>query len=305
MIRYYSKNKEGEMDKIPKFTTGCWVNVVDPSSEELDFLSKEFNLDRGNLVDGLDIYENPRFESEEKIVYLYLTIPTKKISHQHISSFLIIYSSELLITLSKFSIELLENIFSSKKKISSFSSSGNLLNLLFSIPKLFEKSVLEIMKDTRINKAGLEWLKNEDIAKLINDEDKLNQYISSFGVTIQIYDRIMRSKLIKFAKKDGEIIEDLIIDLNEVVNLGKQTLKTVSNMRVYYSTKLSNDLNKAVTLLTIFTIFLAIPTLISSIYGMNIRLPFQESENILWGLGFSIFALWGVMYLVIKHYKLI
>ena len=85
----------------------------------------------------------------------------------------------------------------------------------------------------------------------------------------------------------------------------KQTLKTISNMRGYYSTKLSNDLNKTVTVLTLVTIFLSIPTLISSVYGMNIPLPMQGSGNILPILGGITLGICAVFLIILKRKKIL
>ncbi|MEJ2267577.1 MAG: CorA family divalent cation transporter [Nanoarchaeota archaeon] len=95
------------------------------------------------------------------------------------------------------------------------------------------------------------------------------------------------------------------MDLNETLTLCKTILKSISNMRDYYSTKLSNDLNKKVTLLTIFTIFLTIPTLIAGIYGMNILLPMQNSPVILPILGMIVFAVWVLMFFILKIFRVI
>ena len=140
---------------------------------------------------------------------------------------------------------------------------------------------------------------------MIQEEDKLNEYVSSFEAIIQTYNRILREKTINFFKKDAEIIEDLIIDLNETLSLCKSTIKSISNMRGYYSTKLSNDLNKKVTLLTIFTIFLTIPTLVAGVYGMNIILPMQNYPNILVVLGFLVLGIWILMFSILKMFKII
>ena len=69
--------------------------------------------------------------------------------------------------------------------------------------------------------------------------------------------------------------------------------------------KLSNELNKKVTILTLFTIFLAIPTLIAGIYGMNISLPFQANASILIILAGLVIGIWGLMFFVLKKIKII
>ena len=208
-------------------------------------------------------------------------------------------------TISKNSLELFDQVLSPKIDFSRFTNSRNLVKILFLLSRMFEKSVHKILKETRTNRADLSKLKNKNIVDLINHEDKLNTYIASFGGIINTYSRVLRDKSVRFIEEDEEIVEDLIIDLNETLNLCKQTLKTITNMRTYYSTKLSNDLNKTVTVLTLATILLAIPTLISSIYGMNVSLPFQDSPNLLGGLGVIVLAIFGVLMILLKKAKLI
>jgi magnesium transporter len=74
-------------------------------------------------------------------------------------------------------------------------------------------------------------------------------------------------------------------------------------MRNYYNAKLSNDLNKTVLTLTVATIFLSIPTLIGSIYGMNIPLPHQNKESLIYFLVLLIAIIWGTMFFGLKKLK--
>lgn len=306
MIEYYKKiNGSDEIEKVEKFEKNCWVKVTDPDEKEILFLIEKFNLNKESLMDGLDIHENPRFQIENKKTYLYLTAPTEKIVHEHDSSFLIIYFERQLITLSKYNLEIFDKVVNGKFKTTSFSISRNLIKILFNLSRIFEESVQKIRKEVRTNRAELSKLKNKDIEKLINYEDKLNDYLSSFKTTISTYSKILREKSLDFIKKDEEIIKNLIIDLNETLALCEQTLRNISNMRNYYSTKLSNDLNKTVTVLTMVTIFISIPTLIASIYGMNVDLPFQSSPHIFWSLMLLILAIIGIFWVILKKFKVI
>lgn len=46
-----------------------------------------------------------------------------------------------------------------------------------------------------------------------------------------------------------------------------------------FASVISNNLNNVMRFLTSVTIVLMVPTLVASIYGMNIRLPFQGHAN--------------------------
>lgn len=257
-----------------------WIHAVSPTEDEEQALKKTYKLDEDLLKDGLDMNEMPRLEQEEGKTYIYLSAPTERLKYEHTSSFLIVLTKKHCVTITKNQLELFSRLLGGKKKVNSFSPKENLLSLLHILSRLFEERVRRIIKQTNTNKTDLSNLTNKDIVRLIEHEDVLNSYITSFGATIATYNRILRSKCISFTEEDEEDLEDLIIDLNETLALCKQTLKTISNMRTYYSTKLSNDLNNTVKVLTLFTVFLSIPTLIASVYGMNIALPYQDNTNL-------------------------
>lgn len=306
MIEFYNKKeKEEKVEKINEFATGCWVHSVNPSKEEINFLINKLKILETSITDGLDIHENPRFEIDDKKAYIYLTSPTEKITQEPDSSFLIVYAKDFFLTLAKSNLEIFDRILSPKTNFSKFTKARNLVKILFLISRMYEESIHKILKEAKSDRKDLSKLKNHDIEKLINYEEKLNAYISSFGATIKVYSRILRDKSVKFLKTDEEKIEDLIIDLNETLDLCKQTSKMISNTRDYYSTKLSNDLNKTVSLLTLATIFISIPTLITSFYGMNIELPFQKDPNILLIVGGLSIGIYLFLILLLKKLKII
>ena len=105
-IEYYKKTeKRKAIRKLKEYENGCWVNVIDPSEKEINFLIDRFKLERDLVDDGLDIHEIPRIEEEGKKAYVFLTIPTSKVVNEYTSSFLIIISNNYFITISKNNLE--------------------------------------------------------------------------------------------------------------------------------------------------------------------------------------------------------
>ena len=163
MIEYYKRDNGENVKKIEHFSEGCWVNIIDPNLEEIDFLCKKFKLKKENIVDGLDIHESPRFEISEKKVYIYLTAPTEKVLHEYDSSFLIVYSRNQFITISKNYLEIFERIL--KSKFIHFSELRNLVRILYILSRMFEESIKKIRKEVKTNKAELKRLSNKDVEK--------------------------------------------------------------------------------------------------------------------------------------------
>ena len=270
MITYFKRAKKEEtLEKLNDYAVGSWVKVVNPNDNEVDFLIEKFGLDKDSLLDGLDLYEMPRVEQEGKNIYIYLRVPTAQIENST-SSFLMIINKSNVITISINDLEIFEKLQSSKFLLTN-GYSRFVLQTLFYVFKTFSINVRRILKEVKSDKRNIRNLKEKDIFDLVLQEDILNDYLSSFSPLIDIYSRILKIKGLKFKADEKDFIEDLVIDLNQTFNTCNISLKTISNMRDYYSTTLSNNLNRVITILTIFTIFLTIPTVISSIYGMNIK----------------------------------
>ncbi len=304
MIEYYQNTKKEGLKKLTQLSHDSWVKVVNPQDDELNFIIDKFGLEKNLLLDGLDLYEMPRIEDENKNVYIFLRIPTSTLENESTSSFLIIITSNNIITLSKTNLEIFEEILVSKN-FSTDKKLRCLLRILFYVFRSFSRNVGRILKEVKRDRRNIKKLREKDILDLVLQEDMLNDYLSSFSPLIDIHNKILKTKNLKFKEDEKEFIEDLVVDLNETFNICKSALKTISNMRNYYSTTLTNNLNRVITILTIFTVFLTIPTVISSIYGMNISLPFQNLPNFFIFLIGITFFVWIVIFIAFRKRKLI
>lgn len=300
MIEYYKRVvKEEEFKNLKSCSDGCWVRVVDPDRKEIKFLVEKFGLDRDNIMDGLDVNETPRIEDEGKFVYVFLRLPRyrKDIST---SSFLLVLAKNNIITISNDNLGMFDKLTISDNFLTD-RSTWCLLQILSYISKSFNLKVLKIMKEVKKDKRNILKLNNKDILDLVLQEDILNDYLSSFSPLIDIHNKMLKTKVIKFREDEKDIIEDLIVDLNQTLHTCIMALKSISNMRDYYSTMISNKMNTTLSILTIFTIFLTVPAVFSSIYGMNINLPAQNNPFIFWILSGMIMFIWMIAFFFLKN----
>lgn len=303
MIEYYKK-VNSELKKLNELTKSSWVKVVNPEEEEVQFLIDNFGLDKDSLLDGLDQNEVPRVEDEGKLVYIYLRVPTSVVQNESTSSFLVVLSKGNIITVSRYDLEILEKLGSSKL-FNTNNKERSLLQLLFYVFRAYSINVRRILKEVKSDRRNIRKLREKDILDLVLQEDILNDYLSSFSPLIDMYNKILKIRSLKFKEDERDFIEDLVVDLDQTFNTCKTSLKTISNMRDYYSTTLTNNLNRVITVLTVFTIFLTIPTLISSIYGMNIPLPMQDSPSIFLLLTGITILIWLIVFVGFKKWKII
>jgi len=71
----------------------------------------------------------------------------------------------------------------------------------------------------------------------------------------------------------------VIIETEQAKTTARIRLKLVEQMNQTFSAIISNNLNNIMKILTSLTIILTIPTIIGSIYGMNIKLPIAERDD--------------------------
>jgi magnesium transporter len=306
MISYYKKiERKRKLKKLAQYEKDCWVDVIDPNEDELKALSEKFNLDKDLLQDGLDIHELPRIDEDKGKAYIYVTLPSYKIPNEYTASFLIIVSKNDLITVSKSNLEIFNKIISTKKDFLTNNPTRSLLQILLYTSNSYSLKIRGIMKEVKKDRRRIKHLKQQDILDLVLQEDILNDYLSSFSPLIQIHGQMLKLKSVKFKEDEKDFIEDLIVDLNQTLISCKTGLKTITNMRDYYQTTLSNNLNKTLSILTIFTVFLTIPAVVSGIYGMNIALPFQQTKHIFWMLLGIVMLIWGIAIIFLKKARVL
>ena len=291
VISYFKRKINDDiLTELNSFSVGSWIDVINPTKEEINFLCKKFNLDENNLLSGLDENEIPRIEFEDDHVYLFV----KDIVDEEIITLLIVIGRNFVLTLSKQKLESLDEI---KNNVITTQRIKMIIKILWILNKRFEKKTSDIVKKIRFSEKKFKLLKEEEVNKLLRYEGILNSFVFYYSHMLVLYNRMI--KKIKLYEEDKEILEDLIIEANENFNLAKTSLKTISSIRDHYMIILSNKLNRVITVLTIVTIFISIPAAISGIYGMNIKLPLQEDPFAFYYIIILIILLWAgfILYL--------
>lgn len=289
MITYYKRNiSQTHLVKLDSYTSGSWVKVIHPSEKDLLKISKEYHLELDLLEDGLDQNELPRIEIENGTYYIYLKTPIKNTNT--LNTLLIIIGTSFLMTISKNEVETLKSLGENKTQIYTTQRFKSLIKILSEINDETEKKVTSIVKNVQIKKNATKKLNEKDLEVLLEYEDFLNNLASMYNYTSMLYSKMIKN--MKFYDEDKESLEDLIVESEQGLNLCKNSLKSISNITNYYSIILSNNLNRTIKILTLFTILINIPAAIAAIYGMNVSLPFDNNPFIFFYiLGFIIFLI--------------
>ncbi len=125
----------------------------------------------------------------------------------------------------------------------------------------------------------MEAINNKDFVDFVIIEDELNEFMTALTPMTPILKRLMLGKHFKLASDDRELVEDLLLNNEQSLAACRSSIKSIVNIREAYSTIMSNDLNRIIRILTVLTVLISVPTLIASVYGMNIELPFSDSSS--------------------------
>ncbi len=120
-------------------------------------------------------------------------------------------------------------------------------------------------------------MKNKELLKLLSLEKSLVYFTTSLKSNEMVMEKTMRGKIIKLYEEDEEILEDAIIENRQAIEMSQIYSNILNGTMDAYASIISNNLNGVMKFLTSITIILAVPTMISSFWGMNVGLPFQNS----------------------------
>lgn len=277
MIKSYKNSiQQKKLRQTTEFSDHSWLSVIEPSKEELKKLSKNLNLAEDILEDSLDKYELPRIEIEgENILVILRAIVEEKGSYTTYP-LTIIFRPKLLVTISPVKNILFDDFVNQKVNFFTTQHSNLLINICLRVIYYYQKYIVILNRKVQKEKSQIYGIGKKDVYDLVEIEESLNKVIAALTPTISTIKKLLQYNYIHLYKEDKELIDDVLVDGEQVLELANTNLKTVKNIRDAYTTVMSIELNQTMKLLTYMTALFTIPMLISSMYGMNIKLPLAE-----------------------------
>jgi magnesium transporter len=295
---YYSSSKSGGVTRIDKVRKGSWINVVDPTEDELIELALNHNLELDLMQDALDLYESPRLEIENNQVYVFTRFFFQNDEVINATEpVLIIYHPDFIITLLRKNSPIFSNLTKKESTAITTQRTKLLLQMFIQINGSYHgymnrvtRYILKVRSELKKTN-----IKNEALLGLIEIEDDLNEILSALQPYSSVLKNILNGKQIRLFEDDKDLIEDLSLSTNELIDQVKSRLKTLVNIRQAYEALATSDLNRTFKSLTSISIFLMVPTIMAGIYGMNIILPFQNEKNAFWIVAIITFGLTALL----------
>jgi magnesium transporter len=282
MIEYFFKTaKEENFISLTAPKEGCWIHVEEASSADLDEICRLTGLEITDVQDSLDRYEIPRIEKivHHTLIYTRHPVELDVAVGLYTSTFTMILTTHYFITISPQKSPLVRNFVGKKGKFSTLQRSKLMINLLLRITQDFTSQIRKVRHNVLNQEKEMASVESDDIATLTQQEEILNQYLSALEPTRGVLEAITSGRYTSLYEKDQEQLEDLLNAVKQSETLCSIAVKTIRSLRDSYNILFTNNLHKTIKLLTSLTIIFNIPTMIASIYGMNIEVPLMRHAH--------------------------
>lgn len=285
MLKIYHKTiKDNAFQKLEDFVANTWIYVFDPSEEEVEKLVQECQLNKVLINDALDPFEVPRVETEENTTYVFTRAPYEEKGIISTLPILIAVSENHIITVAKKNFNFLDQFLEDQAEFTTTQRVKFFIQLFSELNCDYNNSLAEISRRVRSASVSFKKITTQDIVQFVDFERTVNDFLAALIPTNAMLHNLLSGKHLQLYEKDIGLIEDLFLNNKQLVDMCDSTLKNIVNIRDAYSTIITQDTNRIIKLLTSLTIILTIPTIISSVYGMNVRLPFSGSPLAFWGV---------------------
>ena len=294
---------ENNVSKIDSFKPGCWVNVKVPNQEEIDYLKSSLNIQEDFIHDVLDIDEVPRIETNDENSYVILRVPLSNPNNgvPYVTVPLgIAITPNATVTICSQRNEVISQLFkmATVKKIQLGTTVDDILRLFFISATWYLQFLKEINSQTTLIEKDLEYaMKNEELHRLLRMEKCLVYFITSLKGNEMILEKIKTKKYAPLIDFNNDLMEDVAIEVKQALEMARVYSDIQKEMMNAFSSIISNNLNVVMKQLTSVTIVLMIPTLIASLYGMNVSNHFENSPYAFYAILVisAILTLFGIL----------
>jgi magnesium transporter len=301
MVKNY---RIGDERIIPAADGGgpIWV-YVNPDEQERKCLVEELSIDEHTLSSALDPDELSRLEFEQNHVALIFKRPRNYSARDElvfrvasIGAFL--FRDRLVIVIS-------EDIplFDGKTFFRVGSLPGVVLRLIYrSIYHYLEHlKIMNMVSDELEGKINAS-MDNRYIINLFALEKSLVFYLNSITSNGVLIERLKNNAgKLGLTVEEQELLDDLLIENNQCYKQAEIHSNILASLMDARASIVGNNLNVLMKTLTIITISIMVPTLVVSIFSMNVRIPLANLAQAFWIImGFALVSM-GSVYFIWKR----
>ncbi len=291
MLQIFKSLESGPLQELSLKTLekGAWINIVDPTPYELKVISNLTEVDPDFLRSALDDEERSHTDVEENSVMVLTNVPVYRGEDSYDALPLaIIVTADYIITVCLEETPVITEFNERTSRLfRTFKRTRFLFQILYKSATYFLRYLRQISKlSDEIEDQLRNDMKNSEILRLLELQKGLTYFNAALRSNGAVLDKLLRMRtnaqitpLLKAYEEDEDLLEDVIIENKQAREMVEMYSTILSRMADTFSSIISNNLNLVMKFLAAMTIILAIPTVVSSFFGMNVPVPFAESAH--------------------------
>ena len=278
--------------KKNRLYNGSWINVINPSSEELEKIAGWVNWDVETLKGSLDIDESSRIEYDKDNFMMIINLPLLDDEGQFDTlPCSMVFAPKAFVTLCSRENRILGAF--TKANASTFDTKNPeqlMLRILYKSTQFYQRYLKIINRKTEQIEYNLRnTTNNKELFALMEIQKSLVYFTTALRDNQLVLQKLMRMirtktapKSVIFSEADIDLLEDILIENKQAIEMVDMHRTILESMMDGFASVINNNVNQVMKFLAAITIILSIPTMLASFWGMNVGLPFSENS---WGFG--------------------
>lgn len=274
------KKDEEEIDS----GRNTWVDARCVTRDDIKELEEKFGVEQENLLDFLDPDELSRIEKNEDENYIVTIIRLPVFSPSDDVSYFtaplgIIIKDRFFITICWTDCEVLKDFAANRvKELSLKDFPAFTIRFMARADMMFLRYLKELnRRTTSIQNEVMRSVQNQELVQLQNIQKSLVYFTTSLKSNQMLLEKFRKTRIIKLDEEDQDWIDDVEIDNRQALEMADTYTQLMAQTNDTLTSIISNNLNIVMKKLAILNLVLMAPTLITSFYGMNVKLPFENT----------------------------
>ena len=284
--------ENGGLREATEITESCWINLADPTTAELEQVLSFSKVPRDFLTDPLDREERPRFESEDGVTLVIVHVPypvrgdeddDTVLPYETVPLGVVLYDRSVITICSQQTPVTGAFLDQIRRVCPPGEQNRFLFRLLWHAAVLFLRYLRDMhMKVENLEDDLHESISNEVLLKLLTFEKSLVYFTTSLKADNILINRLDHARQLNMTEDDRDFLDDAAVEYQQALEIATIHSNILNGTMDTFASLINNNLNNVMKYLTVATIFLAVPTVITSAYGMNVKLPMVTGDGEAW-----------------------
>ena len=291
---------EGSLREVVTPDGPGWINLADPSSEEILRVQTLTGVSREFLSDPLDRDERPRLDVDDDgtvliVVHVPYHEPNENLHPFNTHPLGVVHTANAVITVCNRPTPIAASFLDQIRRVCPPEQKFRFtFHLLWHAAILYLRYLRDIRQRADLVEQELhETISNEGLIRLLNIEKSLVYFTTSLKADDILLSRIRTTRQLDIDEDDLDVLEDVRVEYQQALEMASIHSNILTGTLDAFASIISNNLNNVMKFLTSMTIVLTVPMLLASVFGMNTWLPFAKSGP------FGFLAIVGVALLLV------